>query len=92
MSKLSIVTIGADVSPMAYADQDNQPVANMPAPIMSHHQFAETDDGALAHFIDGKLRATVPPEGMEEYARTWPQCIDLASQLLGRDLAAITVI
>jgi hypothetical protein len=46
------------------------------------HTFRRADDGQLEHLLDGRLWATVPPEGMRDYARTWPQCQDLVDQLL----------
>lgn len=46
------------------------------------HRFTRGADGQLEHWIDGDLRATVPPEGMRDYAQSWPQCAELVGQLL----------
>ena len=86
MSKLDRVGIGFSHSARAYADKNGAPVTTMPLPQLAHHHFFATPDNQLGHSIDGKLRATVPPEGMEEYAKTWPDCADLASALLGKSI------
>lgn len=51
-------------------------------PIMAMHYFATTGDGQLAHYIDGRLRATVPPEGWADYAKTWPESGDVIDSLI----------
>lgn len=81
MSKIDRVGIGFSHSALAYADQNGAPVTAMPTPMLAHHHFFATPDGQLGHNIDGKLRAIVPPEGMAEYARLWPDCADLAKEL-----------
>lgn len=61
-------------------------IAPVPGPlglpiVLGYHTFQRGDDGQLEHYIDGELRAVVPPEGWEGYARDWPQCADLVAQL-----------
>lgn len=46
-------------------------------PLMAAHVFFIDRDGNLVHEIDGKLRATVPPEGFEAYSEQWPECKDV---------------
>lgn len=41
-------------------------------PLMAIHTFQVAPDGQLEHIINGRLRATVPPEGWADYATTWP--------------------
>jgi len=48
---------------------------------LAHHTFRVGPQGELQHFISDELRATVPPEGWEEYARTWPQVRELVDEL-----------
>lgn len=48
---------------------------------LGRHTFKAAKDGQLEHWIDGELRATVPPEGWDGYVVTWPQCADLVAQL-----------
>jgi hypothetical protein len=35
---------------------------------LAHHAFEIDGRGELQHYVDGKLRATVPPEGWDDYA------------------------
>lgn len=42
-------------------------------PILADHLFTTSDDGQLVHIVDGRLRATVPPEGWADYLREWPE-------------------
>lgn len=41
------------------------------------HHVLERDGEEVKHYIDGALRATIPPEGLEDYARDYPQIADL---------------
>lgn len=88
MSKIDRVGIGFSVSPDAYVNADGVPVATMPTPILAHHRFYRTDEGAMAHDIDGRLRAIVPPEGLEDYVRCWPAAAELAAALAGKPIVA----
>lgn len=45
------------------------------------HRFDATEDGQLAHYTDEALRATVPPEGWDDYARAWPAAQPVIDQL-----------
>ncbi len=45
------------------------------------HTFEKAPDGSIAHFTDGVLRATVPPESWDDYAKAWPECQALIDQL-----------
>jgi hypothetical protein len=49
---------------------------------MEPHRFEASPRGELLHFTNEQLRATVPPEGMEEYCRLWPMAEDLCRQLV----------
>lgn len=40
-------------------------------PIAATHEFF-ADGGQLVHMIDGRLRATVPPEGFDDYGAAYP--------------------
>lgn len=82
MSKLDVVTVGPLHSPRAYVDRETgKPTGVAPTVLFGTHRFFETDDHQLGHEIDGVLRATVPPDGMKEYAELWPDCKDLVGQL-----------
>lgn len=70
-------TIGADFAPAAYSP-DTSPAS--PVTIVTHRFYA-TDDGQLAHDMDGRRRATVPPEGWEAYAEQWPACAPVVAAL-----------
>jgi hypothetical protein len=48
---------------------------------MGIHQFGADATGALLHFIDGDLRATVPPEGFADYAAAHPNCQPIVDRL-----------
>lgn len=84
---MRIATIAANLSALAYGNAPGLPVS------LAFHEFDRAPDGRLAHVIDGKLRALVPPEGMRDYAEAWPDCRPLVEQLLnvpqpGADLSA----
>jgi predicted transglutaminase-like cysteine proteinase len=50
-------------------------------PLMAMHTFFAGADGQLMHEIDGRLRATVPPEGWADYVKDWPEAADIVSAL-----------
>ena len=50
-------------------------------PMVAIHVFRDGADGQLEHLIDGKLRATVPPEGWNDYVREYPDAADVVSFL-----------
>ncbi len=45
------------------------------------HRFEATRDGQLAHYTDETLRATVPPEGWDDFASAWPAAQPVIDQL-----------
>ena len=51
-------------------------------PIMVKHTVRPAADGQLEHWMDDKLRATVPPESWDAYCKEWPVCRDVADSLL----------
>ena len=63
---------------------DRLPNAAMGLPLMCVSEFVATDDGQLEHYTDGRLRATVPPEGWDSYAAEWPDCAAVVGELRGR--------
>lgn len=50
-------------------------------PLVVHHTFDASPDGQLLHFINGYLRATVPPEGWKDYAEMYPEAQDIIDAL-----------
>lgn len=50
---------------------------------LANHVFDGNDAGELTHTVDGQLRATVPPEGWDDYVKYWPAAIDVVRQLRG---------
>lgn len=38
-------------------------------------------DGHLEHYTEGRLRAVVPPEGLDAYAAQWPDCRPVVDEL-----------
>lgn len=46
--------------------------------------FDVNEAGELVHYTEGKVRATVPPEGWDDYAREWPMCAELVAELRGK--------
>jgi hypothetical protein len=86
MNPLAIATIGATFSPFAYSDRDTgRTLTTVPTAQLASHEFLPLPDGRMAHVIDGRERAIVPPEGLAEYARAWPQCAALAKALGAAD-------
>lgn len=45
------------------------------------HEFKASKDGQLQHFTDDQLRATIPPEGWDDYAAKWPAAQGVIDQL-----------
>ena len=50
-------------------------------PLLVWHTFEATADGQLSHLIDGTLRATIPPEGWEDYCAKYPEAQDIVNHL-----------
>ena len=48
---------------------------------LARHVFSSSARGELLHFIDGDLRATVPPEGWAGYVAEWPDAAFITEQL-----------
>jgi hypothetical protein len=48
---------------------------------LANHRFSASADGQLQHFVESELRATVPPEGWDDYLKYWPSAIDVVRQL-----------
>jgi len=51
-------------------------------PIMVKNMFRASSDGQLEHWMDDKLRATVPPESWDAYCKEWPAARDVCDSLL----------
>ena len=51
-------------------------------PIMVKNMFRPAADGQLEHWMDDKLRATVPPESWDAYCKEWPAARDVCDALL----------
>ncbi len=49
--------------------------------VLAQHRYSASEKGELLHYIDEQLRATVPPEGWDDYVKYWPQSIDVVRQL-----------
>lgn len=61
-------------------------------PVIVDHLFKSSPHGELEHHTDGRLRATVPPEGFEAYAEAYPPCRAVIASITGRTPApAVTV-
>jgi hypothetical protein len=72
-----IRTTAANASLMAYTP-DTGPAEPI---LMATHRFVKNDEGAIEHYINNVLRATVPPEGWDDYAAQWPDCQPLVTAL-----------
>jgi hypothetical protein len=48
---------------------------------LHEQEFKKGEDGALVHFTDGNLRASVPPEGWDEYLELWPEAAPVVASL-----------
>lgn len=59
-------------------------------PIVALHTF-QAHDGMLEHSIDGRLRATVPAEGFDDYARTWPDAAPVIEHIRAQPTPQQTV-
>lgn len=79
----SLITFGANVSGEAY--QGTLPAAPV---LFVGHQFDATPDGQLLHSMDGRQCALVPPEGFDDYVRTWPACKPVVDTLRGAEASA----
>jgi hypothetical protein len=84
-SPLATVNVGTSFSPLAYCDANGRPATIMPTPTLAVHHFEARADGQMEHHIDGRLRAIVPPEGLADYARYWPDCLAVARTLASAD-------
>lgn len=73
----AIATVGASYSAAAYVAADGKPAEALPQAALASHVFTLDARGCLVHSIDGRERATVPPEGFDDYARQWPDCAPL---------------
>ncbi len=62
---------------------DVQTIAANPGfPItLGNHRYSASSDGQLLHYIDEQLRATVPPDGWDDFVKYWPTSIDVVRQL-----------
>jgi len=50
-------------------------------PIMVKHHIVAGSDGQLEHWMDDKLRATVPPESWDDYCKEWPVCREVVDSM-----------
>jgi hypothetical protein len=58
-------------------------------PIMVKHFVRPAADGQLEHWMDDKLRATIPPESWDAYCKEWPVCREVCDSMLTRKPADI---
>lgn len=58
-------------------------------PIMVKHTVRPAADGQLEHYMDDKLRATVPPESWDAYCKEWPVCREVCDSMLTRSPSAV---
>lgn len=58
-------------------------------PLIVKHFVRPAADGQLEHWMDDKLRATVPPESWDAYCKEWPVCRDVCDSMLTRPAATI---
>lgn len=56
-------------------------------PVACYHSFDVSGDKQLLHYINDTLRATVPPEGWEEYCKQYPEAQDVVDQLIIRPVS-----
>jgi len=78
---VNVITVGVNFSPKAYQDAEGRAVTVLPSPLLAVHEYAATADGRLLHRIEGRDRALVPPEGLDDYARLWPDCAPVVEAL-----------
>lgn len=83
----SVLSFGPNYSPRAY----NGTLPGAPIQFAAH-EFLATADGQLQHMIDGKLCATVPPEGLTDYRDCWPAAAPVIDTLLGAERSAAATI
>jgi hypothetical protein len=86
---LAATAIGMSFAASAYQDSAGRLAGSTPAPSLAVHEFVGTDDGLLVHYIDGTLRATVPPEGQADYCEHWPDAAPIVKVLMGADKLTI---
>lgn len=48
---------------------------------MEEHRFSAGPDGQIEHYTGEQLRAVIPPESWDEYAKAWPEMQALAEQM-----------
>lgn len=79
----SVMHFGCNFSPAAYR-------GTLPASpvILCAHEFRATADGQLAHSMDGRLVATVPPAGFDDYLEAWPACAPVLAELRAAEQGA----
>lgn len=58
-------------------------------PLMVKHTVRPAADGQLEHWMDDKLRATVPPESWDAYCKEWPVCREVADSMLTRPASQV---
>lgn len=83
----SLTTFGANYSGAAY--KGTLPAASI---LMVAHQFDAMPDGQLLHSMDGRQCALVPPEGFDDYVRTWPDCKPVVDALRGAERSAAATV
>lgn len=83
----SVIHFGCNFSPAAYSG--TLPAAPV---ILCAHEFAATADGQLEHRMDGKLCATVPPAGFDDYLHAWPQCAPVLAELRAAERGAAATV
>lgn len=76
-----LTTIGYNHAPAAYAG------TIPPRPDLAHHDFV-IEGGEMHHLVDGKLRASVPPAGLQDYIEIWPACEPVAREILAAEQSA----
>lgn len=66
------------------ADQSTANPAMALEPVFVRHEFMLNQAGELEHYIAGRLRATVPPEGWESYGESWPDSLLVTKPAKGK--------
>lgn len=64
-------------------------VRNVFPVVFAQHEIAVTEDKQIAHYIDGRHVATVPPEGWADYVREYPEAADVVESLTIKPIAQI---
>lgn len=60
--------------------------------VIAIHTFEAAPDGQLNHLIDGRLRASVPPEGWADYCRNYPEAKDIVDALTIKPAAQLEIL